>query len=400
MYWTLVKIGLIRKRLRTFLTIMSMFIAFVLYGSLNTLSGLFTGSIEGLSADNIIVMPRYNMLGKLPYSHVNYIETLEGVEEVMYMDFLISDSIESMMEGVAYAVSPNFFDVYDRFEATEQAILALKSNPNATIVGQLMADQKGLRIGDRLNTESSSLNIDGTNNWSFEVVGFYTAKQIKGDELGAIINWPAFDEARISEKGTLGTIMVKATSPEVGEKISKQIDEQFMNSSYATRSGPESMVAVEMAGEIADVELIVNSILLSVFFTILLVSSNTLAQSIRERTSDIGVLKCLGYKDNIIFISVILEAVTICFSAVLMGLLVTALIIPAIEIMSGGILEDTVSMPRSIFSVCQSLSDHPGPISAKDFLFDTMLCRELEIEAKYKLSNSVGGETNKKIGRR
>ena len=348
MYWTLVKIGLIRKRLRTFLTIMSMFVAFVLYGSLNTLSGLFTGSIEGLSADNIIVMPRYNMLGKLPYSHVNYIETLEGVEEVMYMDFLISDSIESMMEGVAYAVSPNFFDVYDRFEATEQAILALKSNPNATIVGQLMADQKGLKIGDRLNTESSSLNIDGTNNWSFEVVGFYTAKQIKGDELGAIINWPAFDEARMSEKGTLGTIMVKATSPEVGEKISKQIDEQFMNSSYATRSGPESMVAVEMAGEIADVELIVNSILLSVFFTILLVSSNTLAQSIRERTSDIGVLKCLGYKDNIIFISVILEAITICFSAVLMGLLVTALIIPAIEIMSGGILEDTVSLSLEI----------------------------------------------------
>ena len=348
MYWTLVKIGLIRKRLRTFLTIMSMFVAFVLYGSLNTLSGLFTGSIEGLSADNIIVMPRYNMLGKLPYSHVNYIETLEGVEEVMYMDFLISDSIESMMEGVAYAVSPNFFDVYDRFEATEQAILALKSNPNATIVGQLMADQKGLKIGDRLNTESSSLNIDGTNNWSFEVVGFYTAKQIKGDELGAIINWPAFDEARMSEKGTLGTIMVKATSPEVGEKISKQIDEQFMNSSYATRSGPESMVAVEMAGEIADVELIVNSILLSVFFTILLVSSNTLAQSIRERTSDIGVLKCLGYKDNIIFISVILEAVTICFSAVLSGLLVTALIIPAIEIMSGGILEDTVSISLEI----------------------------------------------------
>jgi putative ABC transport system permease protein len=348
MYWTLVKIGLIRKRLRTFLTIMSMFIAFVLYGSLNTLSGLFTGSIEGLSADNIIVMPRYNMLGKLPYSHVNYIETLEGVEEVMYMDFLISDSIESMMEGVAYAVSPNFFDVYDRFEATEQAILALKSNPNATIVGQLMADQKGLKIGDRLNTESSSLNIDGTYNWSFEVVGFYTAKQIKGDELGAIINWPAFDEARMSEKGTLGTIMVKATSPEVGEKISKQIDEQFMNSSYATRSGPESMIAVEMAGEIADVELIVNSILLSVFFTILLVSSNTLAQSIRERTSDIGVLKCLGYKDNIIFISVILEAVTICFSAVLMGLLVTALIIPTIEIMSGGILEDTVSISLEI----------------------------------------------------
>ena len=348
MYWTLIKIGLIRKRLRTFLTIMSMFIAFVLYGSLNTLSGLFTGSIEGLSAETVMVMPRYEMLGKLPYSHVNYIEKLDGVQEVMYMDILVSDSIESMMEGVAYAVSPNFFKVYERFETTEEAELALWNTPNATIVGQLMADQKGLRIGDRLNTESSSLNIDGTNNWSFEVVGFYTAKQIKGDELGAIINWPAFDEARMNEKGTLSMIMVKASSPEAGETISKQIDEQFINSSYATRSGPESMVAVEMAGEIADVELIVNSILLSVFFTILLVSSNTLAQSIRERTSDIGVLKCLGYKDNTIFFAVILEAVTICFSAVLLGLLATAFIIPAIEIMSGGMLEDTVSISIEI----------------------------------------------------
>ena len=106
MYWTLVKIGLIRKRLRTFLTIMSMFIAFVLYGSLNTLSGLFTGSIEGLSADTVMVMPRYDMFGNF-YSHVNYIETLEGVEEVMYMDFLVSDSIESMRR-TQLAVSPNF----------------------------------------------------------------------------------------------------------------------------------------------------------------------------------------------------------------------------------------------------------------------------------------------------
>ena len=134
----------------------------------------------------------------------------------------------------------------------------------------------------------------------------------------------------------------------------KKSDLEFLVITFKTDEGLSSSTfgfagrGAEMAGEIADVELIVNSILLSVFFTILLVSSNTLAQSIRERTSDIGVLKCLGYKDNIIFISVILEAITICFSAVLMGLLVTALIIPAIEIMSGGILEDTVSLSLEI----------------------------------------------------
>ena len=348
MYWTLVKIGLIRKRLRTFLTIMSMFIAFALYGTLNTVSSIFTGAIEGTSAENIIVMPRYDMFGKLPYSHVQFIETLDGVEDFMVMDYLISDGLESMMDGVVYATSPNFFDVYDRFEASDESILALKTNPNAAIVGQLMADQKGLKIGDIIYTKANSLNTDGSYNWSFEVAGFYTAKQIKGDEMGAVINWDTFDEARMNQKGTIGMIMLKAQSAEEGEIISQKIDERFMNSSYATRSGPESMMAVEMAGEIADVELIVNSILMSVFFTILLVSSNTLAQSIRERTNDIGVLKCLGYKDFTIFTSVILEAIAICFSAVLLGLLLTALMIPALETLSGELFADVVSLSSGI----------------------------------------------------
>mgnify|MGYP003314468280 CR=1 FL=1 len=181
MYWTLVKTGLIRKRLRTFLTIMSMFIAFVLYGSLNALSGMFTGTIDGLEADNIIVMPRYDFFtGKLPISHVNFIETLEGVEAVMHADYLLSDSIESLMDGVTFAASPNFFDVYTRLQTTEEAKLALINNPNATIVGQLMADQKGLKVGDRLNTKSNYTNSDGTNDWSFEIVGFYKAEKITG----------------------------------------------------------------------------------------------------------------------------------------------------------------------------------------------------------------------------
>ena len=345
MFWTLVKTGLIRKRLRTFLTIMSMFVAFVLYGSLNALSGMFTGTIDGLEADNIIVMPRYDFIaGKLPLSHVNYIETLDGIESIIYADYLLSDSMAGMMDGVTFAASPNFFDVYTRFKTSEENKLAMINNPNAVIVGQLMADQKGLKVGDRLNTQSNYKNSDGSNNWSFEIVGFYEAEKIKGDEMGAVINYDTFDEARLNQKGTIGMIMIKAKSADAGQIISRQIDEYFANSSYSTRTGPESMMAIEMAGEFADIELIVNSILLSVFFTILLVSANTLAQSIRERTSDIGVLKCLGYKDLVIFISVILEAIAICITAVLSGLIFTFMLIPVIDNMSGGLMGDVITL--------------------------------------------------------
>jgi putative ABC transport system permease protein len=194
------------------------------------------------------------------------------------------------------------------------------------------------------------MNSDGSYDWSFQVVGFYTAKQIKGDEMGAVINWDSYDEARLSQKGTVGFIMAKISDASLGDEISDVIDERFINSPYATRSGPESVIAVEMAGEIADVELIVNAILLAVFFTILLVSGNTMAQSIRERTNDIGVLKCLGYKDKTIFFSVVLEAVVICFAAVISGLLFTMLLIPVIDAASGGLTADTLYLrPSTVF---------------------------------------------------
>ena len=347
MYWTLVKIGLIRKRLRTFLTIMSMFIAFWLYGTLNTFAAVFTGSIDGLSDENIIVMPRYDMFGKLPLSHASFIEEIEGVEKVMFMDFLMSESMESMLDGIVYAVSPNFFEVYDRFVTDEEALAEMISNPNAAIVGKLMADEKGLEIGDILAIKSSSMNSDGTYNWSFQVVGFYTAKQIKGDEMGAVINWDSFDETRISQKGTIGYIIAKVSDASLANEIGNIIDERYMNSPYATRSGPESAIAVEMAGEIADIELIVNAILLAVFFTILLVSGNTMAQSIRERTNDIGVLKCVGYKDKTIFFSVVLEAITICFFAVISGMIFTLILIPIIDVASGGLTHDALSVSAS-----------------------------------------------------
>lgn len=348
MYWTLIKTGLIRKRIRTFLTIMSLFVAFLLYGSLQTFSSIFTGSVKGLSAQNLIVMPRYDMFGKLPISVAQYVESLDGVEDVLYFDYLIPIKIESMMDGVVFASSPNFFDIYTRFQASDEAKQALKSSRSSTIVGKLMAEKKGIKIGDKLSFKSTSMNQDGSYNWSFDVVGFYTVTQFGGDEMAAIVNYESVDEARLSEKGTISMIMARIANPNMADSISDKVDNRFMNSSYATRTGPESMMAVEMASEVADIELIMTAILLSVFFTILLVSANTMSQSIRERTIEIGVLKCLGYKDRQLFVSVMLEATFLTFCATGLGLLGTLLLIPVVEQLSDGVLANTFNLELEI----------------------------------------------------
>ena len=120
MYWVLIKASLFRKKIRTFLTIASISVAFLLFGLLNSMSAIFTGSMQGMSADIIMVMPKYNMFGTQPYSNVEYIRSLEGIEKVTHMTMMTSDPLGSMFDGMIFATDGNLFDVYTRFQATDR----------------------------------------------------------------------------------------------------------------------------------------------------------------------------------------------------------------------------------------------------------------------------------------
>ena len=189
--------------------------------------------------------------------------------------------------------------------------------------------------------KSLSINADGTYDWEFEVVGLYKANP-KADELGMVVNYDYFDDSRTSDKGTVGYIIAKVSDAELADDVSQTIDTEFTNSSWATRSGPESQIAVDMMGEFGDIELIINAILSAVFFTILLVTGNTISQSVRERTTDIAVLKTLGYQDIQIFNMVLLEALFLISLGVVLGLGLSLLSLPAINAVSGGLIEGLI----------------------------------------------------------
>jgi hypothetical protein len=119
MYWTLIKAGILRKKARSILTVLSVSVAFLLFGLLQAASPIFTGQMEGLRADLVMTMSRYNMMGKLPYSHVEFIEEIEGVEAVLYMDYITSISQDSMFDGITVAMGGDI-EIYDRFKITEE----------------------------------------------------------------------------------------------------------------------------------------------------------------------------------------------------------------------------------------------------------------------------------------
>jgi len=347
MYWVLIKAGLLRKKIRTVLTVLSIATAFLLFGMLHSMSAVFTGQMKGMSADIIMVMPRYNIFGTQPYTTFEYVKSLEGVEKASHMTILTSDMLGSMFDGVVFAVDENYFDVYKRFQVTDEDREAMRLRPDGVLVGRLLAEQKAFKIGDKVRIKSHSMNEDGSYNWEFEVVGFYTVQVYTGDEIGIIANYKYVDDSRVSMKGTTSYIIAKVLSPELADGISTKIDENFKNSDRATRTGPENQMAMEMIGQFGDIELVINLILSAVFFTILLVTGNTMSQAVRERTADLAVLKSIGYGDIQLFIMVMLESFIIIFTGLILGLGLTLLSIPLIVAASQGMAEDGIFLSTS-----------------------------------------------------
>ena len=340
MYWTLIKAGILRKKARSILTVLSISVAFLLFGLLQAATPIFSGQMEGLKADMVLTLNRYNMLGKLPYSHVEFIKEIEEVEAVLYMDYITSISQETMLDGVTVAMGGDI-EIYERFQISDEHLKAFKDIKVGALVGESLAIDKNIVIGDRVFVKSLSMNADGTYDWEFEVVGLYRANP-KADELGMVVNYDYFDDSRTSDKGTVGYIIAKVSDAELADDVSQTIDTEFTNSSWATRSGPESQIAVDMMGEFGDIELIINAILSAVFFTILLVTGNTISQSVRERTTDIAVLKTLGYQDIQIFNMVLLEALFLISFGIILGLGLSLLTLPAINAVSGGLTEGLI----------------------------------------------------------
>jgi putative ABC transport system permease protein len=337
MYWTLIKAGVLRKKVRSVLTVLSVSIAFLLFGLLQAASPIFTGQMDGLRADLVMTMSRYSMVGKIPYSHVEFIKEIEEVESVLYMDYITSVSQDSMLDGITVAMGGDI-EIYERFKISNEDLKAFRNLKIGALVGEAFAIEKDISIGDRVFVKSLSMNADGTYDWEFEVVGLYNSSP-KADEMGIVVNYDYFEDSRISDKGTVAVIVSKVSNPEFADVISQKIDDEFTNSSWATRSGPESQLAASMMAEFRDIELIINAILSAVFFTILLVTGNTISQSVRERTTDLAVLKTLGYQDNQIFIMVLLEALFLILLGVFTGLGMSLLSIPAINAASGGLME-------------------------------------------------------------
>jgi putative ABC transport system permease protein len=241
------------------------------------------------------------------------VKNLEGVASATSANWFGGYYQEPKNQFSQFAVTAQeYFDIYrDMYQLAPEQMAAWKKNRIGVVIGKALADKYHWAIGDRVPLIGMFPQGNGSTTWEFVVEGIYTATTKSADTGVMLMHYDYFDEARQYGKGTLGWMIIKVKDPAQSEQVAAAVDALFVNSSAETKTSSEKDFAKSFAKQFADVGLITTLVLGAVFFTMLLVAGNTMAQSFRERIPELAILKTLGFSDVSVMLLVLAEALVI-----------------------------------------------------------------------------------------
>jgi putative ABC transport system permease protein len=318
-FFSLVWSSLKRKKLRTSLTLLSIFVAFVLFGLLCAVKEAFTAGVSMAGADRLIVRHKVSLIMNLPVSYTERMERIPGVDTVTHFTWfngIYQNEPKNFFGSFPFELEP-FLKIYPEYTLPEGQKQAYLKTRNGAIAGQALMERFKWKIGDHIQLVSPIWPNKSGGAWDFEIVGVLKATKKNIDTSGFYFRYDYFDEGRARGTGLVGWYGVKVKDPNHADDVAKAIDNEFANSPYETKAEPEGAFAQGFAQQIGDIGSILIFVLSAVFFTILLVAGNTMAQSVRERTEELGVLKAMGFTNELVLALVLAES---CLIAALGGL--------------------------------------------------------------------------------
>jgi putative ABC transport system permease protein len=335
----LVIANLFRKKTRTSLTLLSVITAFLLFGLLQSFNSIFSAGPNFLGATRLMTQARVSFTSPLPLSMVPKLEGVPGVTRVAYSQWF-GGIWQENTPLFMFAVNPaRHHDAYPEWVMPEAQWKAFENTRTGMIVGKMTADKYHWKIGQKIPISSNIYpQKNGSKAWAFDLVGIFDGKDEnwKKRAFNVYINHDYFDEANQFQRGVTNFYILKLADPNQAEKISKTVDAMFENSPDETKTMTEKDFNISFVKQVGDIGLIVRWILLAVFFTLLLVVGNTMAQSVRERIPELAVLKTLGFSDGSVLGFVLAEAVALCSIGGVIGMSIATLFGAGIEKATGG----------------------------------------------------------------
>src|SRR4051812_44012980 len=287
-FFSLIWSNLKRKKTRTSLTLLSILVAFVLYGLLCAIKEAFTAGIAMAGADRLVVRHKVSLIMNLPVNYRARMEGIPGVASAVHFTWFngIYQNEPKNFFG-SFPTDPEaFLAMYPEYLLPEEQKQAWLKTRTGAIVGRSLVKRFHWKIGDHVPLTSPIWQRKGDGAWDFEIVGIYDGARKGTDTSGFYFRYDYFDEGRAFGEGVVGWYGVRVKDPNRAAEIAKAIDDEFANSPFETKAEPEGAFMQSFAKQIGDIGTILIAILTAVFFTILLVAGNTMAQSVRERTEE------------------------------------------------------------------------------------------------------------------
>ena len=321
-YFGLIWKNVWRKKIRTALTVLSILVAFLLYFLLNAVGQALTGGVDLATAKRLIVIDKISLINPLPYAYLNKIAAIPGVEKVTLSTWFGGFYQDPKQQFAQFPIDPDtYFDVYSELQVPPEELEAFRNDRTGALASQPLADRYGWKVGDRIPIQATIwTQKSGGQTWEFDLDGIFTSSNER--TLGPLLlfHYDYFDEARAFGNGTVGWYVLTVADGADPVEIAHTIDDQFANSPNETKTSTEQDFAASFIRQFANIGLIVRMILGAVFFTLLLVAGNTMAQSVRERIGELAVLKTVGFRDGTVLGTVLAESVLIMAIGGLLGM--------------------------------------------------------------------------------
>jgi len=299
-FFALLWSNLKRKRLRTTLTLLSIVVAFVLFGYLAAIRQAFNQGIDVAGLDRLVTRQKVSIIQLLPQSYKERMERIPGVSLAVHATWFGGVYQDAKNYFAQMPVVPEqFLDMFPEYLLSNEERQAWLATRTGAIVGRVTAERFGWKVGDRIPLQSPIwFNKDGGQLWEFDIVGIYDGAEKGTDTSQFFFHHDYFDENRRDGEGLVGWYWIRVDDPERAAEIATAVDAEFANSPYETKTEPEGAFVQGFAKQIGNITAIMVAILTAVFFTILLVTGNTMAQSVRERIQELAVLKAIGFTDR------------------------------------------------------------------------------------------------------
>jgi putative ABC transport system permease protein len=355
-YLPLLWANLWRKKTRTIFTLLSVAVAFLLFGALKTIDEAFENPQTGLTGvDKLITTNKFSLTLLLPFSDLQQIAAVPGVAVVTWITWFGAYYQESKNFVFALPIdTPTYFDLHkDEFVVSDAQMAAFRNTRSGALVNSALMKKFGWQVGQKLPLHSTiwTQKSDGSLDWTFDIVGTFAVKdstQASQQASTVLFHYELFDEGRSFGKGQVGWFEERVVDPSQSAQIAQKIDALFANSPNETKTQPAKDFAMSFVKQFGDVGFVLRAILGAVFFTLLFLTGNTMMQAVRERTPELAVLKTLGFSDTQVLGLVIGESLLLCVLAAVVGLVASYAFIPVIKSVIQGVAVSPWLLPDGL----------------------------------------------------